>query len=366
MSSSTNSMATIFTKALKRNIEEVDDPSINATKVMKTNGDLLLDKQLNDICSLLELNKDIDISEDIIDECYQTLFCTSPIETEILPKSDPFITQLNKIINTETEIETGENKTEENKTEENKKISDIACELMAIPMPKNNLVTKHLNNCDSNELPFKIKILSLFRAMVFRTFNPVVCNYDVDDGFILYEDIFKVKVYITKCEVADDIIDYFTAMSAIKYNLTTEFNLHMQTMNILDQSKQTSKQFIIHFGFPFFIFIKIDSKGTCEWYRKNFMETLETSKNIDTILYSSTNTSYNNLDIVIANNLILHLLQGNFKKGIDFMSVLVHNIHSFRINSHKIFLNKRRIYFKNFYDIYNTIRTNIATIPVQY
>ncbi len=357
-------LADIFlnTRGIKRRKNEdglSEEDNSHVEKAARTTG-------INDIFNIEELESisklEPTVHESIMDECFDYLFgdkmnkLESISKDECSIKNDVYFTDLNKIIKEEPE------NPDDEKTK-NAEIINIASKLKVID--KKSFLEKKLIGCEPNEIIYKIKLLALFRSIVYRTYDMSKNHFDVDDGFILYEDLFKVKIHITKSESADNIIDYFTALDSARSAGATAHNIHLQSMNMLEQKQKIIKHFLIHFGFPFYIFIKIDNLGNMTYFRKDFMNMLDNSKDIDSVLYSSSSSSYNNLDVMMSNNIIRYLINNVYKSGFDFLSTLIHIIQSFRHNNDKISINKQKIYFQDFYKIYRTISKNISAIPLK-
>lgn len=291
-----------------------------------------------------EIDCDIDVTEQ---EQKQKKFCKNAcdileeIDDTLFPKNEP--DDITRIVNSNLP--------------EKKAIKEIAVKLTEINAKSSPSMTKIFEKCNPLEREFKKKIPALFRSMVYRTFDMSKDFYDVDDGFIVFEDIFKVKIYISKQNNAVDIEGYFQLMESGMS--------HENIMLTLEKDKKTKKEFSIYIGFPFFITIKIDSQGGFTYFRKQFDSQLNGDCNVDSILYNGTSTTYQCLDIILANNFIGQLTYRKFSRGIDCLMTLIKLLQTYKVYGHTAPYNKNKIYFEEFYSIYKTARINVSGIPAK-
>jgi hypothetical protein len=218
-------------------------------------------------------------------------------------------------------------------------------------------MTKIFEKYNPLEREYKMKILALFRSIVYRTFDMSKDFYNIDNGFVIFENIFKVKIYISKQDNTFDLDSYFQLMqSGLSHN---------SIMDTLEADKKIKKEFTIYFDFPFYITIKIDSQGDFICYRKQFDSLHNSIRFIDSVLYNASSTTYQCLDIILANNFISQITNKKFDKGIDYFTNLINLIQLYKFHGKSLPYTKNKIYFEEFYSIYKHSRININSIPIK-
>ena len=206
---------------------------------------------------------------------------------------------------------------------------------------------------------YRKKIADLFRILMFKYNNLEDPFIEINYGYILYQDMVKVKVYMTKCNKDTLITKNFNEhFKQVQFTLTSNNPISTTAQNNL------TKQFLIYFTFPFYTFIKIDALGNFMVFRKEPSIIPGKDEDLDTIIYNST-TSYNSLDLAIVNNLIQNVIYNKFKNGFEFIMYLSFLLEYYRSFKHNIIINSYKLNFQDFCKLYNILRNNLSTIPIK-
>lgn len=203
-----------------------------------------------------------------------------------------------------------------------KEIEKITNELQSIT----NTIKPEKTIFEIKESKFINNLQLLFNYLIFNNnillheiFNPVLAT-------ILYEQMYKVNVYI---------------------------------------KKQETGEFLIYFTFPFYLSININTEGKIFITRKDIYQQLENHDEIDKIKYHLKNISFYTLDLITTSKFINLIIYNNyFKSGYDLLSKLIHTLEQYKLNSATLEFNKIKINFDKFVMLYKKITKNIELIPI--
>jgi len=224
----------------------------------------------------------------------------------------------------------------------------------------------NIKDKDVKDAFFRQKLLCIFRALVYKNFDFSKNYFDINNGTILYNQIPRVSIHITHNEVSEKIMEYFDLLEKqTTINNGNTSLAHKFTMNILEKENKLLKEIIVNFGYPFYTIIRVNNKGGFTYYRKEPYSNLTVYENIDKIIYNTTNTSLNNLDLIMASNIIAKMVKAKFKNGNDFLSILIHCINFCKNSNDKILYSNKVIDFKGFYNLHQKIALEFEQIPIR-
>jgi hypothetical protein len=166
----------------------------------------------------------------------------------------------------------------------------------------------------------------IFNTLVFRNYDFVDGGFNPEHQHILYEQVYKVSIYIRKSETGE---------------------------------------IIIYFRFPFYVLIRINTVGKIFTSRNNIFKKFETVDEIEKIHYSSTNTGFNTLDLITAAKFIRLITSSYFKSGLDLFSKLTHILEIYKRNADALEYNKLPLNFKRFVNLYKQVITNTFVVPIR-
>jgi len=183
-----------------------------------------------------------------------------------------------------------------------------------------------LDPFEKSEAILTANLKMLFNSLIFKNYDFSKGAFDPDSASILYEQLYKVNVYINKTE---------------------------------------TREFTIYFGFPFYLSIRINILGKIFIARKNIYKLLEKSEEIEKIHYYSANTGFNILDVITAAKFIGFIITRYFTSGFDLLSKLLHTIEIYKTNSEKLTFNKVTLSFERFVRLYKQVIKNISMVPIR-
>ena len=173
---------------------------------------------------------------------------------------------------------------------------------------------------------FNDNLRVLFNSLVFKNYDFSKGMFNPELDFILYEQLYKVNVYIKKTE---------------------------------------TREFSIYFGFPFYVSIRVNMEGKIFIARKDIYQQLENRDEMEKIHYYSANTGFNILDVITASKFINLVITKYFKSGFNLLAKLMHTLEQYKQNSEKLKFNKIKLNFERFIRLYKQITTNIVLIPIR-
>ena len=178
---------------------------------------------------------------------------------------------------------------------------------------------------ESDTLPIE-NLRILFNSLTFKNYDFSNGAFNSESATILYEQLYKVNVYI---------------------------------------SKTTSREFLIYFGFPFYLSIRINMFDKIFTTRKNINKLLQKREEIDKIIYYSTNMGVNLLDVITATRFIYFITKKKyFTSGFDLISKLLLTIKNNKINYKKLIFNKVIFNFDRFIRLYKQILQKISMVSI--
>ena len=179
---------------------------------------------------------------------------------------------------------------------------------------------------EKSEAIFTENLKILYNSLIFTKYDFSKGAFNLESATILYEQLYKVNVYI---------------------------------------SKSYTKEFAIYLGFPFYLSIRVNVLGEIFIARENIYKLLEKREEIEKIHYYSTNTGFNILDVITASKFINIITRKKFTSGVDLLSILLHIIEMYKINSEKLTFNKATLNFKKFVILYKKVIKNLYRIPIR-
>jgi hypothetical protein len=164
----------------------------------------------------------------------------------------------------------------------------------------------------------------LYNSLVFKNYDFSKGAFNPDCATVLYEQLYKVNIYIRKNE------------------------LH---------------EFVIYIGFPYYLTICINLVGKVSVSRKNIYKLLDKVSEIEMIHYCSANTGYNVLDIISTSNFIGLMTRNYFKNGFDLLSKLIHLMNNYKLSNGHSNNNKIALSLEQFCRLYKQAINYISFIP---
>ena len=204
-----------------------------------------------------------------------------------------------------------------------KEIQKISDELKETAKP--STLVNVSNTFEKSQEPLIENLRVLFNSLVFKTydFSEGVFNFNLET--ILYEQLYKVNVYIKKTEACECLI---------------------------------------YFGFPFYLSIRINMQGIIFISRKDIYKKLEKREPIEQNHYYSSNTGISILDVITASKFISLITSKNFASGFDLLSKLLHTIEQYKQNSETLEFNKLSINFERFVKLYKKSIKIVSVVPI--
>jgi hypothetical protein len=183
-----------------------------------------------------------------------------------------------------------------------------------------------LNTCKKSEAILIAKLNMLFNSLVFKTYDFSKDGFNPKSATVLYEQLYKVNVYIRQTE-------------------TMEHKIYI--------------------GFPFYLSMHINMLGKIFIARNDIYKKIDTHEAIDKIHYYSSNTGFNILDLVTTSKFIRLITSNNFVSGFDLVSKLIHIMDLYKLNSDKLKFNKLKINFERFAKLYKKAINIVSEIPIR-
>lgn len=246
------------------------------------------------------------------------LFLKTFVEPQSISESDKTLAELNRIC--DEPIKT----TEENKKHIEKELQLIVSELKDIveisPFSKISKTSEKSGTILTDNLKM------LFNLLVFTHYDFVKGDgFNPEKEVILYEQLYKVNVYI---------------------------------------NKSAAREYTIFLGFPFYVFIRVNIFGKIFVARNDVYKKLEQRAEIEKIHRNSPNTGFNILDIITAEKFIRLVLSKYFSSGFDLLKQLEHTLEQYKKHSHKLKFNKLEINFERFVMLYKHLFTTVIKAPI--
>jgi hypothetical protein len=166
----------------------------------------------------------------------------------------------------------------------------------------------------------------LFYSLVFKSYDSAKEGFNSESATVLYEQIYKINI---------------------------------------DIRKTAGREFIIYFGFPFYVTININIFGNILITRNNILKKLENPEEIGNIQYYSSIAEFNILDVLTTAKLISLIIRQRFLSGFNLLSKLLHTIEKYKTNSDKLPNNKISVNFERFVKLYKKIIKSVSIIPIQ-
>jgi hypothetical protein len=179
---------------------------------------------------------------------------------------------------------------------------------------------------EKSEAIFIENLKMLYNSLIFKNYDFSKGAFNHESATILYEQLYKVNVYI---------------------------------------SKTYTREFAIYFGFPFYLSVRVNMLGEVFIARKNIYKLLENREEIEQIHYYSNNTGFNILDVITASKFIEIITKKKFASGFDLLSILLHIIEMYKINSEKLTFNKVTLNFEKFVILYKQVIKNLYIVPIR-
>lgn len=179
---------------------------------------------------------------------------------------------------------------------------------------------------EKSEAIFIENLKMLYNSLIFKNYDFSKGAFNLESATILYEQLYKVNVYI---------------------------------------SKTYTREFAIYFGFPFYLSVRVNMLGEVFIARKNIYKLLEKREEIEKIHYYSANTGFNILDVITASKFINIITRQKFASGFDLLSILLHIIEMYKINSEKLTFNKVTLNFEKFVILYKQVIKNLYIVPIR-
>jgi hypothetical protein len=205
-----------------------------------------------------------------------------------------------------------------------KDIQKISDELKEAAKP--SIFVNVSNTFEKSEDILTENLKMLYNSLIFKNYDFSKGEFNPKPATILYEQLYKVNVYISKAH--------------------------------------TQEEFAIYFGFPFYLSIRINVLGEVFIVRKELYKQLETLENIKKKHYYSDNTILNILDVITASKFINIITSNKFVSGFNLLSMLIQTIEMYKINSKKLIFNKVILNFEKFVILYKQVIKNLYRIPI--
>jgi len=194
-----------------------------------------------------------------------------------------------------------------------KEIEEIA---KSLKCESNINLNKKLLEHNKNEAMLIENLKKLFNTLLFKNCVFSKDGFIQEEQTILYEQLCRVNVYIVR---------------------------------------HTSKEIIIYFQFPFYLFIHIDPIGKITLFPNNIYNKLKKNNEIEKIQYQSSNTGYNTLDLITSTKFVRLILNNCFTSGFDLLNKLNYVVKVYKKNSSKLVYNKIHLNFEKFVNLYQKV-----------
>ena len=326
------SIVTKITKQTKHRLDEYEEQSTFDHESPMHKAHKLDDAELQEILTQVQDEngnfKEIDFDvESFLKELSETTTIPSPVADAASSHSlgsasikiDKTLEELTRICDAPIEKTT----VEEYEIIE-KEIQKISDELKETAKPSTFVnVSKTF---EKSEAIFIENLKMLYNSLIFKNYDFSKGAFNLESATILYEQLYKVNVYI---------------------------------------SKTYTREFAIYFGFPFYLSVRVNMLGEVFIARKNIYKLLEKREEIEKIHYYSANTGFNILDVITASKFINIITRQKFASGFDLLSILLHIIEMYKINSEKLTFNKVTLNFEKFVILYKQVIKNLYIVPIR-